>query len=514
MFYLHIVLYNIKRNKWKSMITVGICIFVFLLLNLYLNNIYDCKIQLQNLPNISPVYCRVSNLNGSSEIGLEISEKLITDLESSTKIKDAAFSVRMVAGVGDFLIEDWKEKLNLSVAGANSIDAISGISLKNIHIEEDVPNFFTSSKPICIINKFVMEKNNLEVGDMVMLNLYYQYYDEKTRLHYAPLDLTPLEIIGTMDLSSSNTLQLPPDILIPFEVVREIFRQNRIDFYADSASFYVADPLQLNDFKEEMKSFRLLERVASAKLTYDGIALAVRDTTFRTLASQLRQSMDALEGFFPFIFLIVIFIGYITSFLLINSRQKEYALMRALGAGKVKSFFIFFLEQFFLVLLGELIGGGVAILIFTKILVIGLLMVIFLLLFYSHLFINNQKVRTAIERCLGVSKKNSKRSLIFGITLLLFLGSTIGCSMGGFLSRYISAENLNRIYYDSSYSNIADVEIKETILEERENMIVVFITILVSTTFIILLGGLISNYKINQNLKMEPMKLLSEKRNQ
>lgn len=163
-----------------------------------------------------------------------------------------------------------------------------------------------------------------------------------------------------MDLFNTNTLQLPSDILIPFEAVRKVFHQNKIDFYVDSASFYVADPLQLNVFKNEMKSFGLLERAPSAKLTYDGIALVVRDTTFRTLASQLRQSIDALEGFFPFISTIVIFIGYITSFLLLNSRQKEYALMRALGAGRGKCFLIFFLEQFFLIILGAFIGGGTA----------------------------------------------------------------------------------------------------------------------------------------------------------
>lgn len=147
-------------------------------------------------------------------------------------------------------------------------------------------------------------------------------------------------------------------------------------------------------------------------------------------------------------------------------------------------------------------------------LVIGLLMVIFLLLFYSHLFISNQKVRTAIERCLGVTKRKAKRSLLFGILLLLFLGSTIGCSVGGFLSRYISANNLNHIYYDTSYSNITDVEMKENVLEAEENTFVVVITVLVSSTGIILLGMAISIYKINQNLKMEPMKLLGEKKDQ
>ncbi len=143
-------------------------------------------------------------------------------------------------------------------------------------------------------------------------------------------------------------------------------------------------------------------------------------------------------------------------------------------------------------------------------LIIGLFMIIFLMLFYSHLFISYQKVRTAIERCLGVTKKNTKISLLFGIMLLLFLGSTIGCSIGGFFSRYISTKNLNYIYYDSSYSNIADVEIKESILEEEENTLVVVVTILVSIIFINLLGIVISIHKINRNLKVEPMKLLVE----
>lgn len=371
MFYLHIVLRNMKRNKWKCTITVGICILVIILLNLYLNNIYACKMQLSDLPKISPIYCRVSNLNGSSEVGLEISEELINHLETSTKIKDAAFSVRMIAGIGDFSIEDWNEKLNLNIAGANSITAISGISIEDIHAEENIENFFASSNDTCIIDKTIMEKNELEIGDSVTLNLYYQYYDENKYLHYAPLELISLQIIGTMDLFNTNTLQLPPDIIIPLKTVRKVFHKNHIDFCADSVSFYVADPLQLNIFKDEMKSFGLLERVPSADLSYDGNALSVRDSTFRTLASQLRQSIDALEGFFPFIFIIVIFVGYITSFLLVNSRQKEYALMRALGAGRGKCFFIFFLEQLFLILLGELIGGGIAILILKKAIVVA-----------------------------------------------------------------------------------------------------------------------------------------------
>ncbi|HHV13149.1 MAG TPA: hypothetical protein GXX75_23020 [Clostridiales bacterium] len=144
-------------------------------------------------------------------------------------------------------------------------------------------------------------------------------------------------------------------------------------------------------------------------------------------------------------------------------------------------------------------------------LVVGLLMVSFLLLFYSHLFITNQKKRTAIERCLGMEKKKCRRSLLSGMLILLLAGSTLGCSLGGVLSRHISID-LNQVYYDASYSSVADVKAKDAPKVGSENTVLALVTSLSATVFIILFGVGISIIKIDQNLKLEPMELLSEKR--
>lgn len=58
---------------------------------------YICKKQLESLSNITQIYCRITNLNGSLESGLEILEDLVSNLQNSTKIKDASFSIHMVA---------------------------------------------------------------------------------------------------------------------------------------------------------------------------------------------------------------------------------------------------------------------------------------------------------------------------------------------------------------------------------------------------------------------------------
>lgn len=145
-------------------------------------------------------------------------------------------------------------------------------------------------------------------------------------------------------------------------------------------------------------------------------------------------------------------------------------------------------------------------------LVVGLLMSIFLLLFFNHLFIANQKERTAIERCLGVEKKQCISSILSGILILLFMGSALGCGMGGILSQHISALDMNRIYYDASYSSVIETTMEEIAKKEKSNTVVVRISSISVGIFIILLGAGISIGKINENLKVEPMKLLSDKR--
>jgi hypothetical protein len=349
------------------------------MLNLYLKNLDSSTYQLKSLPSVTSVYCRITNLNGSLEVGLEIKEDVVDKLQSSDQVKDAAFTLRLLAGEGEFPIEEWRENLTLIVAGTNRITAIAGLSPENIHMQEDKEDFFASSAPVCLVSESVMEKHQWRIGDTISLNLFYQYYDDRNQLHYEPLELLPVKIIGTMEAISSSTGQMPPNILLPFETLRESFHRQQAPFSADSAFFYVADPLKLNVFKDEMRSFGLMERTPAADYNYQGIALAVRDSTFRTLAGQLRQSIDTLQSFLPLIGITIICIGYIASFLLINSRQKEFALMRALGASRGTCSLVFLMEQLLLILIGEIIGGGGAFLLFNSITAVAVAGSIFLI---------------------------------------------------------------------------------------------------------------------------------------
>ena len=58
----------------------------------------------------------------------------------------------------------------------------------------------------------------------------------------------------------------------------------------------------------------------------------------------------------PLIFIIVAVIGFIASYLLMQSRRNELAIMRSLGMGKKRCFTIILLESLMLALIGSVVG--------------------------------------------------------------------------------------------------------------------------------------------------------------
>lgn len=360
MFSLDTILRNVIRHKTKSIINIGICIFVVLLLNIYLGNMESNRKQLASLPEAIPVYARIVNLNGSKESGLEIQEDLLDKLQASPHVKDEKFTNTLIAGEGEFEIEDWEANLNINLIGTTSILAIPGLTQDLITLREGTDdNFLLSSVQSCIVSEEMMQQRNWQVGDKIQLTLYYYIHINNYQIDCRPLELLDFEIVGSMGnfVGEAGQLGLPPNILIPFDTVKASYHRMGVPFTADSASFYVADPLQLNEFKKEMRSFVLLGKVATAEESYKGIALIVRDSMFISAASKLQQGNAVLIGFLPVVFVTIIFIGYITSTLLMDSRQMEFALMRSLGMSFPLCFGILFLEQFILVLVGEFIGG-------------------------------------------------------------------------------------------------------------------------------------------------------------
>ncbi len=148
---------------------------------------------------------------------------------------------------------------------------------------------------------------------------------------------------------------------------------------------------------------------------------------------------------------------------------------------------------------------------------VGFVMVVFLLLFFSHIFITKQIKRTAIERSLGMRRRECMGSLLIGIFVILLLGSVTGSVMGGVISLGISRKSVSNSYYSTMYSsgmvdNQSDTRTDINDRDQEEDIPVVILICTLSVSLIILLGTGISVYKINRNLRKEPMELLSRQK--
>lgn len=143
-------------------------------------------------------------------------------------------------------------------------------------------------------------------------------------------------------------------------------------------------------------------------------------------------------------------------------------------------------------------------------LIAGSITAIFILLFFCNMLITKQRKRTAIERSLGMTKKQCIGSLLAGILLVAFFGSILGSIGGTVLSQNVSGNMVSIERYSREYTvgkpESLDAE-KEAQLSTASSSQVAIAVVSGITMFSI--AGLIAVYDIRKNLKCEPLELLS-----
>ena len=364
---------NLVRHYVKSILSVVIGMLTIVLLVIYAGNIAGTRSQLQALPKAMEVTGTVCNLNGSQDTGLAIKEKTIDGIIASEEVKDRVLSVQLRAGFGEFTVEEWEGNLSYFAAGINDMAAVAGLKEDEIQFWDQAgESVFASHESSCIMDAGIMQERGLALGDEITLTFfYYRYGDVMSTGHEIFID--PLiagkkyRIVGAMDISEYLGSFVRPDMLLPFENVRDIFHEQGIDFTADAASFVVKDPFRLNECKEDMHDIGLLSIARDAEYRYDGNALTIKDEQFINAAENLRETMAILTGMLPFVIVIIVFVGYLCSYLLIQGRKGEYATMRSVGTEWGYCFCVLFLEHMLLEILAcamvslpVLLTGGVS----------------------------------------------------------------------------------------------------------------------------------------------------------
>lgn len=219
---------------------------------------------------------------------------------------------------------------------------------------------FLEGEPVCIAGNIFLEQKDLGLEDEAMFALeHYQPLPVGTGLERSSLRPEKMEIVGVMDVTEDSAAQIP-QIIVPVDRVRQIYKENGKVYFASSLAFTVTDPTDLNALKQDLVKAGLSSVVPELTDSYIGSALRMEDDVFIQAYTGLEKNISLLEAFLPFILLVVLLAGYLVPHLLLQGRRGEYAIMRAFGTSKKRCTVLFFTEHMLLAMAGGAVGACLA----------------------------------------------------------------------------------------------------------------------------------------------------------
>lgn len=120
--------------------------------------------------------------------------------------------------------------------------------------------------------------------------------------------------------------------------------------------FTLKSAYDLDNFREYLAQE---EYSVPGDLSGNRIVVMLNDSTFTQTVEALGRYITLSQILFPVLFLLMGVMGFVVSWLMVNGRRMEFAIMRGLGASQTRVFGSFFLEQMGLCLMGCILSGVV-----------------------------------------------------------------------------------------------------------------------------------------------------------
>lgn len=361
MFVIGTIKRNISRHKKKSFLSILISGMIVLFLLLYISNIEKNQAQLIKLGRTIPITGSICNIDGSQDVGLQIDLEMLNKMRDTGLIKDEVTAMDIWAAMPNTYDKSALGCLCRFV-GTNSFSIFSSFTPQDISfIDGYDESFLNGNEPVCILRDKFIDDENINLDEDLTIEVFASKYDKEGEIidDFERLGLVKMKIIGIFK-SKTQRRHEAPFIISPIKFVESIYEGTNVRSYASAARFTLKDSLKVNEFKSKMQEIGFSSTNMQGGFSRVGKALTINDETFIMSATRLTESLNMLKSFKPLIFIIVAAIGFISSYLLMQSRQREFAIMRSLGTSKNKCFKIIFLESMVLVLLGSIIGALVS----------------------------------------------------------------------------------------------------------------------------------------------------------
>lgn len=223
----------------------------------------------------------------------------------------------------------------------------------------------------CLVSESYLASHDLTLGGTYAVSMLYKYAveDRETYIQIMP--------VGTFQQPGADAnIYVPLSFWCDYElIIGEEYPYNDGSrpnskfttyegrdryFYTsttfDTCSFALKETKTLDSFRDYLQDSKISQ---VRKLAKNRMTIVLRDQTFTETVGGLGRYISFSKILFPALFAIVCLLGFIISWLMVNGRRMEFAILHGLGASRQRVFWSIFLEQILLCLLGCLLSSGV-----------------------------------------------------------------------------------------------------------------------------------------------------------
>lgn len=335
---------NILRAPVRTLITACLAALLVCSIAFYLRNIEATQDALDDLSVQMPVQARIMTPDGSSHRNLRISTETF-DALAAQDVRDvlctSAFSFSLQS------VDGRQNDGAMRVHAANAIASLDGLDPEDFTYLDGWDNeFLLANSPVCAIESSFAREHGIELGSDIVASVCLISYNERAADDAGKLIEIAAPSITVVALFDGKHTQMQGgwNACAPVGWLRSVTEAamdsegKPVKFYYDSASAYLKNPRELNQFKAGMNERGVYEmsplRRRDSSLMI-GDTLFVDDEMYIKNSSELIENLATFHSFqLPFFGVVVTIIALIT-FLSLRSYRRDIAIASSLGRQKL-----------------------------------------------------------------------------------------------------------------------------------------------------------------------------------
>ena len=393
-----------RRGGWRSVVVPLVSLMLVLLLGLLAVTSAGWSRQLDELYRDARIDGKTVSLNGRQDTNLQVSPENARNIYKSGLLESIEVSMGWnywfadeIPEFGDYEFDIYRKELWISrqpeLVALNGLEAApefmhaqlpeitwlegwdeSFLQEQNCHSFASTLTYFQGGKLLkpenkpmtypCLVSESLLERRGLKLGDALAVNMIFesQAWEGELEIQLTAVGSFP-QVAGRSNIyvplafwSSPDWVLGPEDmkptgdrVTMAFETAHDRDYFLYATSYYETCVFTLSDAARLDELRDYFQSQSFSQ---VGKMNRNRTAIILRDQTFVETVEGLNRYISFGQILFPVLFAVVMLLGFIISWLVISSRRMEFAVLRGLGASKIRVFMSFFLEQFLLCLLG------------------------------------------------------------------------------------------------------------------------------------------------------------------